>query len=172
MQQPKCKDPVAQAFRDLFCWVFCSCKPAPLRPVLTLKDRSSGFSISFDFGEILIMDTTVDGGPFELSVDKFVDDKGNTTTDTDIPVWAITGNAADGSPLATLVAPSTSNPQGATLTLAGKVGAINITAAFGDQSKLGTPGNYLLQGSLGVAPGQAVAGSIEVTGPGVTGAAP
>ena len=113
------------------------------------------------------MDTTVDGGPFELFVDKFVDDKGNTTTDTDIPVWAI-----DDSTVATLVAPSPNNPQGAQLTLTGSIGAINITAAFGDQSKLGTPGNYLLQGSLGVAPGLAVAGAIEVTGPGVTGGAP
>ncbi len=107
--------------------------------------------------------TTVDGGPFQLAVDKFVDDKGNTTTDADIPVWAI-----DDTTVATLVAPDPANPQGATLALTGKIGAVNITAAFGDQTKLGTPGNYLLQGSLGVAAGLAVAGSIEVTGPGVT----
>jgi len=146
--------------RRLFCRVFCrgECHPEPLRPVVTLKFQ--GFSITFE-GDFM-SNTTVDGGPFQLAVDKFVDDKGNTTTDADIPVWAI-----DDTTIATLVAPDPANPQGAVLTLTGKQGAVNITAAFGDQTKLGTPGNYQLQGSLGVAAGLAVAGSIEVTGPGV-----
>lgn len=152
--------PAAEAFRRLFCWVFCRCKPVPLRPVVALK--FPGFSITFE-GDTFMSNTTVDGGPFQLAVDKFVDDKGNTTTDTDVPVWAV-----DDTSVATLVAPDPANPQGAVLTLTGKIGAVNITAAFGDQSKLGTPGNYLLQGSLGVAPGLAVSGAIEITGPGVT----
>jgi hypothetical protein len=153
-------DPAAAAFRELFCWVFCRCRKPRFLPVVTLKQP--GFSITFE-GDTFMSNTTVDGGPFQLSVDKFVDDKGNTTTDTDVPVWAI-----DDTTLATLVAPDPANPQGATLTLTGKIGAINITAAFGDQTKLGTPGNYMLQGSLGVAAGKAVAGAIEITGPGVT----
>jgi hypothetical protein len=139
-----------------------------LDSLLGIESETRGWRIKFPGFEIsfkgnFMSNTTVDGGPFQLSVDKFVDDKGNTTTETSIPVFAI-----DDTTLATLVAPDPANPQGATLTLTGKVGAINITAAFGDQTKLGTPGNYLLQGSLGVAPGLAVAGSIEVVGPGVT----
>jgi hypothetical protein len=152
------KDAAGDLFRALFCRVFCSCEDLP-KPRVTLK--FAGFSITFVGA--FAMNTTVDGGPFNLSVDKFVDDKGNTTTDTDIPVWAV-----DDATVGTLTAPDPANPQGAILTLTGKVGALNITAAFGDQTKLNTPGNYLLQGSLGVAPGAAVAGSIEITGPGVT----
>ena len=147
--------------RALICRLFrCDDARKKWKPVVTIK--WSGTSITF-IGDKFMSNTTVDGGPFQLAVDKFVDDKGNTTTDTDIPVWAI-----DDPSIATLVAPDPANPQGAVLTLTGTMGAVNITAAFGDQSKIGTPGNYLLQGSLGVAPGNAVSGAIEITGPGVT----
>jgi len=113
---------------------------------------------------------TVDGGPtIELNVDAFVDDKGNTTTDADVPVWTAAGTAADGTDLVTLVAPSPNGgPQSAQLTIAGKVGAVQVNAAFGDQSKLGTPGNYLLTGALNITPGLAVSGTIEMSGTGVT----
>lgn len=113
---------------------------------------------------------TVDGGPvIELNVDAFIDDQGNTTTDADVPVWTAVGNDASGNALATLVAPSPNGgPQSAQLTISKKVGALQVNAAFGDQSKLGSPGNYLLSGALNITPGLAVSGTIEMTGPGVT----
>ena len=104
---------------------------------------------------------TIDAGPFTLSVDHFVDDAGNTTTDADVPVWA------SSDPSICTVAADPANPQGAIGTLTRKAGATQLTAAFGDQTKLGTPGNYLLAGTLTVNPGLAMSGSVEVTGPGV-----
>jgi hypothetical protein len=132
-----------------------------LRQTVRFKD---GTSITFNGA--FIMRTTVDGGPFQFSVGEFVDDKGNTTTDSDIPVWTADGVDADGNPLATLEA-DPGNPQGVIMTLSGKKGALQLSAAFGDQDKLGTPGNYLLTDSLNIAPGLAVSGRITGTGPGL-----
>ena len=105
---------------------------------------------------------TVDDGPFTLSVDKFVDDKGNTTIDIDIPVWT----SSDPAVMAFTANPA--DPQGQIGTLSGKSGATIMSAAFGDQTKLGTPGNYLLSSTLTVNSGLAVSGSVEVAGAGVT----
>lgn len=149
----------AEAFRRLFCSVFCTCTPEKARPQWRIK-LGNGNILTF-IGDFMDFKCTIDDGPFTLSVDKFVDDGGNTTTDTDIPVWA------SSDPTVLTFAPDPANPQGQIGTLTKKMGASVMTAAFGDQTKLGTPGNYLLSSTLTVNSGLAVAGSVEASGPGV-----
>jgi hypothetical protein len=129
------------------------------RPVWRIRFRD-GTEIIFR-GDYMSTKSTIDAGPFNLNVDAFVDDGGNTTTDTDVPVWV------SSDPTVATIAVDPAAPQGAIVTLTKKVGATQVTAAFGDQTKLNTPGNYLLTTTHTVTVGLAVSGSIELTGPGV-----
>ena len=99
------------------------------------------------------MDVKDTAGPFTLSVQNFVDSKGNPTTDADIPVYT----SDDGGNVLTLAA-NPSDSQGQIATLTGKLGQANISATFGDP----TAGGFVVTGSLNVLPGAAVSATMGI----------
>lgn len=101
------------------------------------------------------------GGPFRADITGFVDDKGNPTTENDVPVWASSDES-----IAT-VAADASNPQAADVTLTGKTGQAQITASFPDASGGGSGPAYVVTGMLDVQPGDAVSASMTFAGPGL-----
>lgn len=100
------------------------------------------------------------GGPFEATIADFVDDKGNLTTENDVPVWASSDDT-----IAT-VAAMPANPQAATVTLTGKTGQVQITSTFPSAAEGGTGPGYVVTGMLDVMPGDAVSASMKFAGPG------
>lgn len=107
------------------------------------------------------MQVPASGGPFEATIKGFVDDKGNPTTETDVPTWA-----SDNEGVATVTVDS-SNPQKAVVTLTGTVGQAQISATFPGADQGGTGPTYVVTGLLDVMPGDAVAAVMEFSGPGV-----
>lgn len=102
------------------------------------------------------------GGPFVADIVGFVDDHGNPTTETDVPVFA----SSDETVATVAVDPAT--PQKATVTLTGKTGQAQITASFPDASGGGSGPAYVVTGLLDVQPGEAVSASMNFSGPGLS----
>lgn len=119
-------------------------------------------SITFTLkGKRIMATVPASGGPFVATIEQFVDDKGNPTTESDVPTWASSDDT-----IAT-VAPDAANPQSATVTLTGKTGQVQITASFPDDTAGGSGPAYVVTGMLDVMPGAAVSASMAFSGPGV-----
>lgn len=101
------------------------------------------------------------GGPFTAEIQDFVDAKSNPTTESDVPAWSSTDDT-----VATVVADA-ANPQKAEVTLTGKIGQVQIVAAFPDASGGGSGPAYSVTGMLDVLPGDAVSASMKFGGPGL-----
>lgn len=127
------------------------------------RKRRARWTVRFDGITLCLkgnfaMDVKDTAGPFALDVSLFVDAKDNPTTDADIPVYSV-----DNADVATVVAndPAGTDPQGAVLTLTGKLGQVNVSATFGDP----TSGGFVVtsNGAINVLPGAAVSATMTIT---------
>ena len=116
----------------------------------------SGVKISFT-GKDFNMFVPDSGGPFVATISNFVDAKNNPVVDTDVPAWASSDDTI------AAVVPDPANPQSATVTLAGPLGQVQITATFGDPAA----GGFVVTGILDVIAGPAVSATMAFAGPGV-----
>lgn len=152
------------AFRLFFCRVFCPCEHHHRRSkfaVLRLSSGSAAITCLTTSKGVFMATVPASGGPFRAEITGFVDDKGNTTTENDVPVWASSDET-----IAT-VAVDGSNPQAADVTLTGKTGQAQITASFPGSDAGGSGASYVVTGMLDVQPGEAVSASMSFSGPGV-----
>ncbi len=148
--------------RQLFCRIFCPCDHHHRRKEAVLRIRCGIFEVVTCTVKGRIMATVpATGGPFKATIENFVDDKGNPTTENDVPAWASSDDT-----IATVV-PDSANPQAADVTLTGKTGQVQVTASFPDASAGGSGAAYVVTGMLDVLPGEAVSASMNFAGPGV-----
>lgn len=156
-------DPYA-AFRHFFCRVFCPCDDHHRRSkfaVLRLSSGRTAFTCLTTSKGVFMATVPASGGPFRADITGFVDDKGNPTTENDVPVWASSDES-----IAT-VAADTANPQSADVTLTGKTGQAQITASFPGSDAGGSGAAYVVTGMLDVQPGEAVSASMSFSGAGL-----
>jgi hypothetical protein len=129
----------------------------PSRRTAKLRISCGLFAVTFagDFD----MKVPTSGGPFKADITGFVDNAGNPTTDTDVPVWASSDPT-----VAAVSVDDPNNPQEATIALTKKPGQAQITATFGDPAS----GGFVVTGSLEAVAGSAVSATMVFSGPGIT----
>lgn len=151
-----CKRSLKKMVLDLFCAVWCGCE-SRIFPMWRISFDDFIFNITGDF----MATVPATGGPFDLEITGFVDNKGNPTTEADVPTWASSDDT-----IAT-VAVDVANPQKAVATLTGKTGQVQLSASFADETGGGSGPAYVVTGMLDVLPGAAVSATMGISGPGL-----
>lgn len=155
---------VAEIVRKAFCAIFCSCSHHRQKKRATVTLTVGSTSVRFQYTEKDIFMATVikTGGPLNMDVSDFVDDKGNTVVDTDPAVYSSSDETV------ATVANDPADAQDGVITLTGKVTepgtAVVITAHFPAQ-RGGSA--FDVVGNLIVIEPAAAGAQAKISGPGV-----
>lgn len=156
-------DSAADAFRNLFCAVFCGCYHRR-RATVTLSGPGSISSITFQYTEKEPFMATVvkTGGPLKIDVGNFVDDKGNPVTDKDPAVYSSSDET-----IATVVN-DPDDAQDGLITLTGATTAEGATCVIKASFPAQRGGQaFEVVGNLVVIEPAAASAQATITGPGV-----